>query len=78
MAKGGGASSSRGRKTCCLVSEQLEEMGLDSRTVREIRRQALIGLITFCQWQLTRIGEGPQSETDGTPRKAKGRRVRVV
>lgn len=78
MAKGDEESGSRGRKTCCLVSEVLEEMGLDSKKAREIRRQALLGLMTFCQWQLARMDERPDRGTSERPRKARGRRVRVV
>lgn len=72
-------------KACCLVSEMLEEMGLDARKAREIRRQTLLGLMTFCQWQLARIDA--ESRAEGRPgararpsadRPARGRRVRVV
>ena len=67
----------RSRKACCLVSEMLEEMGLDSRKAREIRRQTLVGLITFCQWQLARI-DAAETEPAGPPPKPRGRRVKVV
>ena len=78
MAKVEGAPRSRGLKACCLVSEMLEEMGLDSHKAREIRRQTLLGLITFCQWQLSRMDEGV-SETPpaGAARRPRGRRVKV-
>jgi hypothetical protein len=80
MAKVDEAQGSRRRslKPCCLVSEVLEEMGLDSRKAREIRRQTLIGLMTFCQWQLARMDEKPGRDTQGGPPKTKGRRVKVV
>ena len=68
----------RSLKACCLVSEMLEEMGLDSRKAREIRRQTLLGLMTFCQWQLARMDEASAAETTNEPRKARGRRVKVV
>ena len=55
MAKVDGGSNARSLKACCLVSEMLEEMGLDSKKAREIRRQTLLGLMTFCQWQLARM-----------------------
>ena len=64
-------------KVCCLVSEMLEEMGLNSRKAREVRRQALLGIVTFCQWQLSRIDEAGDEPT-AAPRKAKGRRVKIV
>lgn len=76
MAKVDGGSSARSLKACCLVSEMLEEMGLDSKKAREIRRQTLLGLMTFCQWQLARMEEEPTAEAP--PRKARGRRVKVV
>ncbi len=79
MAKVEDAVRSRSLKACCLVSEMLEEMGLDSRKAREIRRQTLLGLMTFCQWQLSRMDEGPsQDASPGSGRKPRGRRVKVV
>lgn len=82
MAKVDGASGSRSLKACCLVSEMLEEMGLDAPKARQIRRQTLLGLMTFCQWQLARMddaeSESRTSTTSAEPRKAKGRRVKVV
>ncbi len=76
MAKADGTSNGRSLKACCLVSEMLEEMGLDSRKAREIRRQTLLGLVTFCQWQLARMDESPAAP--GETRRTKGRRVKVV
>jgi hypothetical protein len=70
-------SKSRGRKVCCLVSEMLEEMGLDSRKARQIRRQTLMGLMTFCQWQLARI-DAETERADPRATKPRGRRVKVV
>lgn len=67
----------KSRKACCLVSEMLEEMGLNSRKAREVRRQALLGIVTFCQWQLSRIDDAADA-ADTAPRKTKGRRVKVV
>lgn len=79
MAKAESGSNPRSLKACCLVSEMLEEMGLDSRKAREIRRQTLLGLMTFCQWQLARMDEAPSpSATSAEPRRTKGRRVKVV
>jgi hypothetical protein len=78
MAKVDEASRSRSRKPCCLVSEVLEEMGLNSKKAREIRRQTLLGLMTFCQWQLSRMDEGLGRGASERPRRARGRRVRVV
>ena len=78
MAKVDETSNSRSLKACCLVSEMLEEMGLDSRKAREIRRQTLLGLMTFCQWQLARMNEEKGSTGPGDTRRTKGRRVKVV
>jgi hypothetical protein len=79
MAKVDDGSSRRSLKACCLVSEMLEEMGLDSIKAREIRRQTLLGLMTFCQWQLARMDDATApSAASAEPRKTKGRRVRVV
>jgi hypothetical protein len=79
MAKVEDAPRSRGLKACCLVSEMLEEMGLDSHQAREIRRQTLLGLMTFCQWQLSRMDEGAAGQTasEGPTRRPRGRRVKV-
>ena len=43
------------KKACCLVSEILEEAGLDRTHIRALRRQVLQGLMLFCQWQLERM-----------------------
>ena len=44
-------------KACCLVSEMLEEAGLDRAKARALRRQVLEGLILLCRWQLERMDE---------------------
>ena len=59
-------------KPCCMVSEILEEAGIDRERARQIRRQVLEGLILMCQWQLERMDE---SEAQPVPRRA--RRVKV-
>lgn len=74
-------AGSKTTKACCLVSQMLEEMGLDSRKARELRRQALVGGITFLQWQLARLeddraADAPRPAAGGAPRR--GRRVRVA
>ena len=78
MAKVDGTSSSRSLKACCLVSEMLEEMGLDAVKAREIRRQTLLGLMTFCHWQLARMDEERGGTEPGETRRTKGGRVKVV
>ncbi len=78
MAKVDETSNSKSLKACCLVSQMLEEMGLDAGKAREIRRQTLLGLMTFCQWQLARMEEQESSTPPDERRPAKGRRVKVV
>lgn len=43
------------KKTCCLVSDVLEEAGLDREQARRLRKQLLEGVILLCQWQLERL-----------------------
>lgn len=43
------------KKACCMISELLEETGLDREQLRRLRRQVLEGTILFCQWQLERM-----------------------
>jgi hypothetical protein len=62
------------RKACCLVSEVLEEAGLDRLKARQIRRQVLEGIVLLCRWQLERMGDAP-GPSSGTGRKA--RRVKL-
>jgi predicted aminopeptidase len=62
------------RKACCLVSEVLEEAGLDRAKARQLRRQVLEGLILLCRWQLERMEEGPRAPRQ---RKAGARKVTV-
>jgi len=50
-------SSSPPPKPCCMVSEILEEAGIDRERARRIRRQVLEGIILLCQWQLERMDE---------------------
>ena len=42
-------------RACCLVSEMLEEAGLDREKARQLRRQLLEGMILLCRWQLERM-----------------------
>jgi hypothetical protein len=51
-----------------MISEILEETGLDRERVRAIRRQVLEGVVLLCQWQLERM-ERPASAPSG--RKAR-------
>ena len=66
------AKGTRTRSACCLVSEVLEEAGLDREKVRLLRRQVLEGIILLCRWQLERMGDAPG------PRSGGGRKARPV
>ena len=46
---------STGKKPCCMISEILEEAGLDRQKARDLRRQVLQGIVLMCQWQLERM-----------------------
>ena len=58
------------KKACCLVSEMLEDAGLDRESARRLRRQVLEGIILMCRWQLERMEESPPPKPPG-PRKAR-------
>jgi hypothetical protein len=64
------------RKACCLVSEILEEAGLDRQKARALRRQVLQGIVLFCQWQLERIDRA-ESESPRPTRRKRAQRVAV-
>jgi hypothetical protein len=57
MARGDAREAATPKKACCLVSEILEEAGLDRKTARRVRKQLLEGMILLCQWQLERMHE---------------------
>lgn len=58
-------ANEHGKKACCLVSELLEETGIDRETIRSVRRQVLQGMIMLCQWQLDRMERTPRAAEDG-------------
>ena len=60
-------------KPCCMVSEILEEAGIDRERARQIRRQVLEGLILMCRWQLERMEEAREAAPPGR----RGRKVEV-
>jgi len=64
-------------RACCLVSEILEEAGLDRAKAREIRRQILEGLILLCRWQLERLGSAGEGGAAGSTSSKRTRRVRL-
>jgi hypothetical protein len=61
-------------RACCLVSEILEEAGLDRENTRRLRRQLLEGMILFCRWQLERM---ESSAPSASARKPRARKVAV-
>ncbi len=76
--KGGGAGAAGGaKKACCMVSEILEESGIDRERVRQIRRQLLEGVVLMCQWQLERMQQQAPAAEPAARRARKGRKIRV-
>ena len=59
------ASDTKSKKPCCLVSELLEETGLDRDTLRTAKRQVLQGMVMLCQWQLERMERPSAAKDDG-------------
>jgi hypothetical protein len=55
-----------------MVSEILQEAGIDRERVRRIQRQVLEGIILLCRWQLERMDRAPSA-----PAGRKARRVAV-
>jgi hypothetical protein len=70
----GGAGGSK--KACCMVSEILEEAGIDRQRARQIRRQLLEGIVLMCQWQLRRMHDDAPAEP-AAPRGRRGRKIQV-
>jgi hypothetical protein len=58
------------KKACCMISEMLEETGLDREAIRLLRRQMLEGMVTLCRWQLERM-----EASAGPPSGQKARKV---
>jgi hypothetical protein len=56
-----------------MVSEILEEAGIDRERARQIRRQVLEGVILMCRWQLERLGESKEAAPSGR----RGRKIEV-
>ena len=59
------------RKPCCMISEVLEEAGLDRQKARELRRQVLQGIVLMCEWQLERMDHADARRAGATARKAR-------
>ena len=62
-------------KPCCMISEVLEEAGVDRAQLRLATRQVLEGAILLCQWQLARMDEPAPAAPRA--RAGRGRRVPV-
>ena len=73
---GGKRTSGGTRKPCCVVSEILEEAGIDRERARQIRRQVLEGVVLMCQWQLQRMQEEARPEPEA-PGGRRGRKIDV-
>jgi hypothetical protein len=56
-------------RACCMVSEMLEEAGLDRQKARQLRRQLLEGMILLCRWQLERMDASAPPPTRKGARK---------
>ena len=59
------------KKPCCMISEILEEAGLDRQRARELRRQVLQGIVLMCEWQLERMDRAEAQRAAGSGRKAR-------
>jgi hypothetical protein len=68
---------SKPMRACCMISEILEEAGLDRARARQLRRQLLEGVILLCQWQLARIDRGETGAGAPGAKKRPARRVPV-
>lgn len=73
----GGKNGSAGfKKPCCMVSEILEEAGIDRERAQKIRQQVLEGVILMCQWQLQRMRQDRPVEA-AAPKGRRGRKIAV-
>ena len=63
------------KRACCMVSELLEEAGIDREQLRRVRRQVLEGVVLLCRWQLERMDERTAASRPTPGRK--GRKVAV-
>jgi len=73
---GGKGGSGSGKRACCMVSEILEEAGIDRARARQIRRQLLEGIVLMCQWQLQRMQEHERTQPSAA-RARRGRKIEV-
>lgn len=73
---GGKGGSGGFKKPCCMVSEILEEAGIDRERAQQIRQQVLEGVILMCQWQLQRMQQDRRKEPQA-PTGRRGRKIAV-
>jgi hypothetical protein len=64
------------RKACCMISELLEESGIDRERIRRVRKQVLQGIILLCQWQLERMDQ-PRERATAQGGERRGRQIAV-
>jgi hypothetical protein len=60
-----------------MISELLEEAGVDREQLRRARRQVLEGVILLCQWQLSRMDEARPGSSDRPRSGRPGRKITV-
>lgn len=65
------------KKACCMVSEILEEAGIDRERARALRRQLLEGVVLMCQWQLERMREDRQRAEPEATASRRARKIEV-
>ena len=61
--------SSGPMRPCCMISEILEETGIDRPQLQALRRQILEGIILLCRWQLDRMERSRGPEPRRRPRR---------
>lgn len=64
-------------RACCMVSEMLEEAGIDRDRLQQVRRQVLEGVILMCQWQLERMQAHRRAEPAAASKGRRGRKIVV-
>lgn len=63
-----------------MISELLEESGIDREHLQRARRQVLQGIVLLCQWQLDRMDEARSSvraADEAAPKQRRGRNIKV-
>jgi hypothetical protein len=70
-------------RACCVLSELLDDAGIDRAKLQALRKQVLEGIVMMCRWQLERMERAAQAKGSGAgPRGAartrrSGRRVAI-